>query len=200
QTAADEAGDRRIAVSAQILRMRVRLFNAEPGASNDEALRMVSEAIPLLEAEDAHRELGRAWLMIGMIHGSSARYELANDAVSRSMAHDLLAGGPQRSPRHGVALASGALVGPMPVAQAIELCERVFGQTFGDRMAEGKVLCILAQLHAMNGELDKARDCYRRGRASLRELGASISAAASACDVLCVELIAGDLAAALREV
>jgi class 3 adenylate cyclase/tetratricopeptide (TPR) repeat protein len=200
QEAAEQAGNRRIAASAQIMRMRVRLFNAEPGASNEEALRIANEAIPLLEAEEAHCELARAWRMIGLIHGSSARYQLANDAVSRSMTHDLLAGGPQRTARNAVGLASGALLGPMPVPQAIEFCERVYGQAFGDRMAEGKVLCMLAQLRAMNGEFDKARDCYRRGRAVLRELGASLSAAATACDVLCVELIAGDLAAALREV
>ena len=199
QKAAEEAGNRTIAVSAQIMRMRVRLFNAEPGASNDEALRVANEAIPVLEAEEAHRELARAWRMIGMIHGSSARYQLANDAVSRSMTHDRLAGGPQRTARNAVGLASGALLGPMPVLQAIEFCERVLGQASGDRMSEGKVLCMLAQLFAMNGELDKARDCYRRGRVLLRELGSSLSAAATACDVLCVELIAGDLAAALRE-
>jgi class 3 adenylate cyclase/tetratricopeptide (TPR) repeat protein len=200
EKAAEEAGNRAIVVSARIMRMRVRLFNAEPGASNEEALRIANEAIPLLEAEGAHRELGRAWRMIGMIHGSSARYELANDAVSRSMTHDRLAGGPERTARNAVGLASGALLGPMPVPQAIEFCERVFGQAFGDRMSEGKVLCMLAQLRAMNGELDKARECYRRGRALLRELGSSLSAAATGCDVLCVELIAGDLAAALREV
>ena len=137
--------------------------------------------------------------MIGMIHGSSARYELANDAVSRSMTHDRLAGGLPRTARNAVGLASGALLGPMPVLQAIEFCERVLGQASGDRMSEGKVLCMLAQLFAMNGELDKARDCYRRGRVLLRELGSSLSAAATASDVLCVELIAGDLAAALRE-
>ena len=199
QKAAEEAGNRSIAVSAEIMRMRVRLFNAEPGASNDEGLRVLNGAIPLLEAEEAHRELARAWRMIGMIHGSSARYQLANDAVSRSMTHDHLAGGPQRAVRNAVGLASGALLGPMPVPQAIEFCERVLGQASGDRMSEGKVLCMLAQLRAMNGEVDTARDCYRRGRALLRELGSSLSAAATACDVLCVELIAGDLAGALRE-
>ena len=199
QKAAEHAGNRRIAAAAQILRMRIRLFNAEPGASNDEALRIANEAIPLLEAGQAHAELARAWRMIGMIHGSSARYRLANDAVGRSTAHAQLAGEAYPIARNTVGLASGALLGPMPVPQAIDLCERAFGQALGDRLAEGKVLCTLAQLRAMNGEFEKARDCYRRGRALLRELGSSLSAAATGGDVICVELMAGDLAAALRE-
>jgi tetratricopeptide (TPR) repeat protein len=199
ETAAEHVGNQRIAASARLLRMRIRLFNAEPGASSDEALRVANEAIPLFEAEAAHSELARAWRMIGMIHGSSARYERAGDAVSRSTTHAQLAGEPHGVARNTVGLASGALLGPMPVRQAIELCERLFGQARGDRRAEGKVLCAVAQLHAMNGEFEKARDCYRRGRASLHELGSSLSAAATGCDVLCVELLAGDLAAALRE-
>ena len=199
QKAAEHAGNRRVAASAQLLRMRVRIFNAEPGASSDEALRLANEAIPLLEAEGAHRELARAWHMVGMIHGSSARYGLADDAVSRSTTHARLAGEAHAVLRNTVGRASGALLGPMPVPQAIDLCEELIGKALGDRRAEGKVLCMLAQLRAMNGEFGKARDCYRRGRALLHELGSSLSAASTGTDVLCVELIAGDLPAALRE-
>jgi class 3 adenylate cyclase/tetratricopeptide (TPR) repeat protein len=199
QQTAEHAGNRRIAASARLLRMRIRLFNAEPGASSDEALRAANEVVPLLEAEEAHSELARAWRMIGMIHGSSARYGLASDAVSRSTTHARLAGDAHGIARNTVGLASGALLGPMPVPQAIDLCEQLRGQALGDRRAEGKILCAMAQLHAMNGEFEAARDCYRRGRAVLHELGSSLSAAATGCDVLCVELIAGDLAAALRE-
>jgi len=54
QTAAEQAGNRRIAASARLLRMRIRLFDAEPGAPSDEALRIANEAIPLFEAEEAH--------------------------------------------------------------------------------------------------------------------------------------------------
>ncbi len=44
--------------SAQLLRMRVRLFSAEPGDWSQETLRMAEEATPLFERENAHPELG----------------------------------------------------------------------------------------------------------------------------------------------
>jgi len=55
-------------------------------------------------------------------------------------------------------------------------------------------------LRAMNGDFDQARTLYRRGRAMLRELGQGLNAAANGIDVLQVELLAGDLARAEREV
>ena len=62
------------------------------------------------------------------------------------------------------------------------------------------ILCMLAQLRAMNGEFDEARALYRRGRGLLRELGQGVSAASTGIDLARVELLAGDLAAAEREV
>jgi ATP/maltotriose-dependent transcriptional regulator MalT len=58
----------------------------------------------------------------------------------------------------------------------------------------------LALLRAMNGDFEQARSLYRRGRATLRELGQGVNAAANGIDVLQVELLAGDLASAEREV
>jgi ATP/maltotriose-dependent transcriptional regulator MalT len=52
----------------------------------------------------------------------------------------------------------------------------------------------------MQGAFDAARALYRRGRALVRELGQGVNAASTAIDVLAVELLAGDLAAAEREV
>ena len=61
-------------------------------------------------------------------------------------------------------------------------------------------MCTLAQLKAMNGELEAARGLYRRGRATLRDLGQGVFAASTGLDVARVELHGGDLAIAEREV
>ncbi len=50
QAAAERAANRRIAASAQLLRMRIHLFSAEPGDSSEEMLRMADDAIPLFES------------------------------------------------------------------------------------------------------------------------------------------------------
>jgi len=200
QIDAASAGNHRIEASAHLLRMRVGLNSAEPGITGEETLRLANEAIPLLEAEDAHRELARAWRLIGVVHGIAARYQQFTDAVSRSMTHARLAGDEQFIARNASGLASSALLGPTPVLEAIGICEQMIAHGLTDRQAESKILCTLAQLRAMNGEFDAARTLYRRGRGLLRELGQGLSAASTGIDVLLVELLAGDLASAEREV
>jgi tetratricopeptide (TPR) repeat protein len=180
--------------------MRIRLFSAEPGDSSADLLRMAEEAIPLFEAEEAHPELARAWRLIGTVHGMAARYLQCSDALSRSITHARLAGEERIVARNTAGLSGSTLLGPTPVPQAIEVCEQMLADGLGDRQAESKVLCTLAQLRAMNGEFDCARALYRRGRGLLRELGQGLNAASTAIDILLVELLAGDLDAAVREV
>lgn len=161
---------------------------------------MAEESIPLFESEAAHPELARAWRLIGLVHGISARYGQSTDAVSRSMVHARLAGDERLIARNATGLSSSTLLGPTPVPQAIELCEQLIANGLGDRQAESKILCTLAQLRAMNGQIDTARALCRRGRGLLRELGQGLNAASTGIDMLLVELLAGDLIAAEREV
>ena len=200
QTSAEQTGKQRIAASAQLLRMRVRFFSSEPGDWSDATLRTAEKAIPLFEAHGAHSELARAWRLIGLVHGIAAKYGQSTHAVSHSMTHARLAKDARLIARNAVGLASSALLGPTPVPQAIAICEQMIADGLGDRQAESKILCTLAQLRAMTGDFVQGRTLYQRGRAMLRELGQGLNAAANGIDVLQVELLAGDLASAEREV
>jgi tetratricopeptide (TPR) repeat protein len=200
QATAQRARNRRVAASAQLLRMRVRLFNAEPGDWSGETLRMAEEAIPLFESEQAHPDLARAWRLIAFVHGVAARYAQSSDAVERSLTHARLAGDERLIARSAMGLSISTLLGPTPVPEAIKRCQEMIAIGLGDRQAESKLLCSLAQLHAMNGEFDTARALYKRGRGLLRDLGQGMLAAFTGADLLAVELLAGDLAAAEREV
>ena len=200
QATAESAGNRRVAASAQLRMMNVRLHSAEPGDWSEETLRLAHEVIPMFEAEDAQWELARAWRLIGVVHGIAARYQQFTDAVGRSMTHARSAGDTRFVARNASSLASSALLGPTPVPQAIALCNQLIADVASDRQAESKILCTLAQLRAMNGEFEEARLLYRRGRALLRELGQGLMAASNGIDILLVELLAGDLAGAEREV
>lgn len=200
QAAAEQAGHWRIAASAQLLGMRIRLFRGEPGGSSDDVLRHAHASIARFETESAHPELARAWRLIGTIHGMAGRYQLSTDTISHSIRHARLAGEDRIVARNSAGLSSSALLGPTPVRDAIALCEGMIGAGLGDRQAESKILCTLAQLRAMNGEFEPARALYRRARALLRDLGHSLNAASTGVDILLVEWLAGDLAAAEREV
>jgi tetratricopeptide (TPR) repeat protein len=96
-------------------------------------------------------------------------------------------------------LAMSRVYGPTPVPEAVAECERVLEEARGDRRAEGLVLGSLARLHALAGDFERARDAYRRARAVLEDLGSNVLAASLSLDSHAVELLAGDPAAAERE-
>lgn len=200
RAAAERAANQRIAALTRLLRIRIRIFSAESGDLAEEMLGITNETIPLFEAEQAHPELARAWRLVGTVHGIAGRYGQSAEAVSRSITHARLAGEQRIIARNTADLSSSTLLGPTPVPQAIDLCEQMLGNGLSDRTAESKILCTLAQLRAMNGEFDQARALYRRGRSLLRELGQGLLAASTGTDMLLVELLAGDLAAAECEV
>src|SRR5205085_6102782 len=172
----------------------------QPGDWSNDTLRTVNELITPLERLDAHNELAVAWRLIMGVHSLSGRYQLAGDAAQRSTHHARIVGNDQLIGKNGSVMASNAVLGPIPVREAIEQCERLIADGMADRMVESTIRCSLAQLRAMNGQLEIAREQYRRGRAMLRELGQGIIAAANGMDVAQVELHGGDLASAEREV
>ncbi|HWI10701.1 MAG TPA: tetratricopeptide repeat protein, partial [Burkholderiaceae bacterium] len=196
---AEQSGNQRIRASARIVRMLVRLYSAETGDWSSAALQVAEETIPLLEREAAHDELANAWRLSSQVHGIAARFGQMVDAINKAIGHARLAGDARMVARAGMALATTALYGSTPVAQAIEQCDRIVADGLTDRQVEGIVICTLAHLLAMNAEFDKARELYRRGRALLRDLGQGVNAASTGLDVARVEWLAGDLVAAERE-
>jgi tetratricopeptide (TPR) repeat protein len=199
-TAADKARDERLQMSALLIGMFVRLYSGEPGDWGAEALRAAEAAIPLFERAGAQNDLATAWRLIGFVHGVAGRYTQANAATVHYMAHARKAGNARLVARSGMGFAIGALSGPTPVPEAIVECERIVAECVSDRQVQSVIKCVLAQLRAMNGEFDEARRLYREGRAMLRELGQGVSAASTGIDLARVELLAGDLAGAEREI
>jgi tetratricopeptide (TPR) repeat protein len=195
----ERRADARLKATAELLRMRVRLFSGEPGEWSAEILRLADQAIPTLERCGAHGDLARAWRLLAFVHGVAGRYGKSTEAVVESIKHARLAGDSRLLARGATGLASSALLGPTPVTEAIEQCESVLAEGLGDRQAESKILCTVAQLRAMNGQFDQARALSRRGRDLLRTLGQGVLAASTGLDIAQVEYLAGDLAAAERE-
>ncbi|HEX6018166.1 MAG TPA: hypothetical protein VFZ28_08695, partial [Burkholderiaceae bacterium] len=197
--AAQRIGETRLAASARLRRMFVRLYGGEPGDWGSEALRAAEEAITVLQPLQAHDELAIAWRLTALVHGVAGRYAQANGATLHYMEHARRAGNKRLLARSGLGLANGLLPGPTPVPEGIAQCQRIIAEVQHDRHVQSIVTCIVAQLHAMNGEFDTARTLYRRGRAVLRELGKGIVAAQTGVDLARVELLAGDLELAERE-
>jgi class 3 adenylate cyclase len=193
------SANQRLKAAAQLVEMLVRLYSADSGNWSNDAMRLTQEAIPLLEREEAHSELARAWRLVQVVHGVAGRHEQALGAVTKVIAHARLAGDDRLVSRSAMALSSSALFGPMPVPEAITRCEALIAESQNDRQVQSVIMCALAQLRAMNGEFDAARALYKKGRAQLRDLGQGVNAASTAMDLLRVEFLAGDLGFAERE-
>jgi len=108
--------------------------------------------------------------------------------------------GERRLERRGMTgYALAALYGPTPVPDAIVHLERLLDGVEDDRRTSGLLRCLLAQLQAMNGDIEAARLTYRAARAALEDLGRNVLAASVSLNSWRVEMLARDPAAAERE-
>jgi class 3 adenylate cyclase/tetratricopeptide (TPR) repeat protein len=200
RTVAERIGSPRIKAAGQLVELLIRMFARDKGGSSDEVLPAPSDLIPLLEREGANNELAIAWRLILLTHGVAGKYELAREAAENSVRHARLAGNERLATKIGANLADFALLGPTSVEQAIQTCEKLISDGLGDRQVECRVMCRLAQLRAMNGELDTARALYRQARATLQDLGHGAFVHRTGIDVALVELLGDDFAQAEPDV
>jgi class 3 adenylate cyclase/tetratricopeptide (TPR) repeat protein len=195
----DPQRDRRIKVSAEIVRLLLRLHSGEPGKWGEAVLALTDETIPALEREQAHAELAKVWRLVALVQQNSGRLGEAAASIEKVVANARLAGDQRLVSRSALGLALGALYGPTPVAEAIVRCETLVADGLADRQVQNLIVCKVAHLHAMNSDFAKAREMCVRARAVLRDLGRGVRSASASLDLAAVELLAGDPAAAERE-
>ena len=195
---AERLGDRRLAARVRLAALRLDLVLSElegiQGAVAD-----TTDAIEVLTEVGDEAGLARAWRLLMIIHGTTGAYDDAAEAAKQVVAHARAAGDTRQASRGAMGYATTALLGPTPVSEALATCEGLVRDVTGDRKAESVILGVLAQLHAMNGEFDLARELYRRAASSLADLGPSITSATLSTESSRVEALAGDYEAAERE-
>jgi tetratricopeptide (TPR) repeat protein len=186
----------RIAASATVIGCVVRLHSREADGESEDPLDLVQRIRPVLEREGANNELANAWRLVLTVHAAAGRYSEASESAQQALKYARLAGNDRAAARVALVLGSISLFGPMPVVEAIRQCEGVIQQGLSDRVVEASLLCTLASLRAMNGELQVARSLYQRGREMLVDLGGGVRLAATGIHMGLIELHDGDLAAA----
>ena len=196
---ASAMGDDRLRLRAGLVLLRVQLQAGERTTWSADATALAAEAIPIFESAGDHAGLATAWRLMYGIHGTANRYAKATDAAEHILRYAELAGDVRLRRRGAAAYAGSALYGPMPAVEAIARCEELLTESAGDRRTDAIVSGALSQLLAMRGEIDRARQLYRRSRLMLEEINAGVLAAATSTDSGRVELLAGDLEAADRE-
>ncbi len=185
---AAEAPAQRIAMRARIELAYLKSV-VEPDRA-DALLEVATAAIPILEAAEDNRALGRVWLAVGHVRGGfHCEYAAWEDASRQAATYYERAGwSPSIALKNlGVAL----YYGPTHVDTAIRECDELLRAHEGDRATEANIVLWLAALRAMRGEFDPSRMHVAKARQIYVELGFA-PAAADDCDRVlgAIELLA----------
>ncbi len=195
----EEASAAATVAHASLTRLLVRLRAGDPESWKDEAAVTITEALAVFEAAEDHAGLSKAWRLLAWTHGIACQFALAAEASEHALEHARLAADRRQETRSATAYAAAASFGPTPVAEAIERCKQMVENVAGDRHSEGRLLALLAGLLAMQGELERARESALRARSLLEELGLDVEVASATIESWRVEMLAGDVPAAERE-
>ena len=197
---ASKLGDERLRADALLTRLLVRHHATEDlGHWRAEVADVTGSLIPILEDRHAYPELAKAWRMVAFVHGLACQWEAVAEAEQHAIRYARLAGNARQEARLAAAYAIALCRGPTQVADAIERCTEILDRGLNHRQSEAMVRCLLALLHAMRGEFDRAREIYRTARPMLEDYGAVVLAAWTGWTSGRVELLAGNVDAAESE-
>jgi class 3 adenylate cyclase/tetratricopeptide (TPR) repeat protein len=191
-------GNDAIGRSAELAALHLR-YTTDSTSAHDSIVARVQELLPLLEEAADHQGLARAWRLLTYVHMTAAQWGVAAEAAEQAIRHTEQAGDEGMARRFVGMLASSVLYGPTPADEAIAYCEEVLSRAAEDRKSVAITEAALAHLEAMRGNFEVARLRYRRSRALLEEFGWLVEAALTSLDSGPIEMIAGDLEAAERE-
>jgi DNA-binding SARP family transcriptional activator/tetratricopeptide (TPR) repeat protein len=181
--------DRRIELRARI-ELAQMLLLASPEAS-DELLALAEVAIPVFEAAEDHRSLGRVWLHVAYVEGGVRCQNAARlAATERALDHYRRSGW---SPAGCMAeLAAALYYGPTSASAAVQRCTELLQETATDRAAAANLTLFLGGLEAMRGNVEAGRELAASARSAFEEIGLSIGVANSYGAVAAAIELAGD--------
>ena len=199
--AGGDMGDVALAAEATMVLLSVKLYLGEEEGWADTVQREVAAAIPVFRRAGDHIGLARANRLLFAMHASAMRLGEASRAAEEVIAHAREAGDVRLARRGSLAFAQAALYGPTPVLTALAETQELAAASEDDRQTQALLRGWLAQLHAMNGELEQARDAYATASATLQDLGGGLASSSTSTELAQIELLGGDLGraeAALR--
>jgi class 3 adenylate cyclase/tetratricopeptide (TPR) repeat protein len=166
------------------------------------ALRMKEEAlraIPQLEAIGDEAGLSRAWQLLGDANLFWANDAGVLDAFGRAIDHADRAGDRQAARRATAWSAVAIFSGPTPVDEGLRLLDALEARAPGDVQVSAWTGMSRGVLFAMSGRVDEGRNRFRTGRAVFIDLGLPFTIGGMSQPAGLLEEMAGDLAAAERE-
>jgi class 3 adenylate cyclase/tetratricopeptide (TPR) repeat protein len=192
---ATRAGDTRVEWLARLDRAAFRVV-----LGLDHELRAVAEqAIEILTEMRDDAALALAWRRLAFAERREGLYGASVEPSERAVAHARAAQDVYEETRAVDSLCTGLLYGPTRAAEAAERCRTLLRDAKGRPATQANVLASLAELEAMLGHLDAAREAYGRARAIYEELGLRMPLAGLTTIGAELELLAADPVAAEAE-
>jgi class 3 adenylate cyclase/tetratricopeptide (TPR) repeat protein len=191
------AGNSVLRAHALVVGLRLRL-QVDPTISTGELEREATRAVEIFEERGDHQRLAKAWELLAWSLWFRCRAADAETALGRAVEHARLAGDSRTEAQSVNLLMGAAFFGPRRAEDAIRLCREVLATAEQPRIV-ASALRALAGLEAMRGDFDDARALVARYRSILDDLGLTVTAATASETSALVELLAGEPAAAERD-
>lgn len=192
-------GARAAELHARIERQFVREFT-ERRTTAKESVALARDSIPELEQLGDDLALARAWWLRSSDDLAACRWLDRAMAIERALTYAKRAeAGLAMVGTLGGVLAQALLHGPTPVGEAIARVARLPDELGLDGALRIPIDTDLAGLLAMDGQIDEARSIYRDAVATSEEFGLRLRRALQAVVGAQIEILAGDPAAAERE-
>jgi class 3 adenylate cyclase/tetratricopeptide (TPR) repeat protein len=198
QREASASNDRVTQAHALLSSLLLHLYT-EPEGKTEAIREGVDRVLPVFEAEGDERGLALASRLLAEIEWVGSRYGAVEPHLERAIQHARRAGDRRQEVEALAQMAASVLLGPTPAEQGIRRCREILEQSGGARRVEAAVLSVEAQLQAMRGLFEGTRERIGRAKAILEDLGASFRSTAPSEALAFVEMLAGDPAAAERE-
>jgi DNA-binding SARP family transcriptional activator/tetratricopeptide (TPR) repeat protein len=190
-------GDRVLEARAEVSRLRLRLLT-DPQVT-EQVVRDAEPLVQVFEEAGDDRLLAKAWELLAWAPWFKCRAAATEGALGKAIDHARRAGDARTEAQSLNLYVGTAFFGPTPVPEAIRICEEILAQPGQQRRIVASALRALAGLKAMAGEFDEARKLVADHKAIAEELGLRVTAASAAETYGIVEMLAGDPAAAERE-
>ncbi len=201
ESLADEsvAIDARGAARVRLAAIDSDLFGMDESMSLDKAMEAIDTLLQEMVASGDHGGIARAWRTLMVIHGTAGRIDAWTTAAEAAVRHADLAHDDRIAGRGVMGYVSSAVHGPRPVDEVLPRCEAYLDRVHGDRTSEATVKAAMAQLYAMAGDRERARELAREYRTTLLQLGPSVSGASTSLETSRIDLLADDAESAERD-
>jgi class 3 adenylate cyclase/tetratricopeptide (TPR) repeat protein len=171
----------------------------DPAVRADDLLRRAAEAVLVFEESGDELGLAKAALHVAEARWMQGKCGEMEEVLERAIAHAERAGARRERSWALGSLCRAALLGPTPVEEAIERCDRTRERAVDDVVVAAYADSCTAVLEAMRGRPDEARGFYERTHERLEDIGLNVLLASVRMYAGWAELILGEPELAERE-